>query len=507
MNKPMKTGLNVFHRQVLNSEEKIDLVTDNGKLIDFAVCHVDVNQFTKEESVDAAHRLSEYFEKRGVHFITNYEFQNTTIDCKSADGFEWADNSDGCHRLKLYDGYVKALSESEYFDGIMYDEFEHMIVSQNPSIQINTKLKKILPVFPLSDTKDPVKQGEVLRKQLKEYADGFRKNGAPAMLGEHVFAVMLHTFAECGIIPNYKSMKEDYSNVGFAIAAGAAMEYNMPLYNCVDNWFRMTHPGHSPEELYHNLVFAQKAGVDCCYVESISVMTDNEGKITPLGESFRKFCKEYTGKERDYSIEDYRPEIGIIRYDDGFWGQWYPVIFKKCLNGNPKLKVNYKSYEMFRIFNIITHGETCKNGISWARFSPYFLRKHFSFVSMNSTAVFDHKADERLLDSLKLCFLCGIHISEDTLKAVEKCVKEKGLTAVTPKRFAPESIRKKAKGSISEIADGNGKWIVVRNYKSSKIKKHVREFLGNKGEIRLTFKNREIKLKINEDRDSFAEIS
>ncbi|MCQ2476492.1 MAG: hypothetical protein MJ125_01480, partial [Clostridia bacterium] len=90
---------------------------------------------------------------------------------------------------------------------------------------------------------------------------------------------------------------------------------------------------------------------------------------------------------------------------------------------------------------------------------------------------------------------------------VEKCVKEKGLTVVTPKRFAPDSIRKKAKGSISEIADGKGKWIVVRSYKSSKIKNHIKEFLGNKGEIRLTFKDREIKLKINEDKDSFTEIS
>ncbi len=501
----MKIGLNVFAEQIVNGNKAADTVTDNGELIDFTVCHVDGQNYTAAQSVELAHTLAEKFEKQNTDFITNFEYANWNENCTAADGTEWAEKSDGCHRVKLPAEFLNALSESKRFKGIMYDEFEHIITNRNPTIQLITKLRKIIPAFPLLKERDAVKQGEFLKEQLTEYAGSFRKKGAPAMFGEHVYPIFFHKFAESGITPNYKSLKENFSDVAFSIAAGAAMQYDLPLYNCIDNWFMMTNPGHSAEEMYYNLLFAYLAGVDCAYVESVNVMTDN-GKITEHGEKFRRFCKEYKDKERGYSIKDYRPEIGIIRYDDGFWGQWYPIIFKKCLFGNPKIKPDYRSREYLRIFNILTHGETCKNGISWCRISPWSVKnhRHFSFVSLNSTAVFDHNADRKVLDSLKLCFLCGIHISENTLKEVRDCVRENGMTVVTPKRFAPDEIASQAKGKISEVTDGNGKWIVIKSYRTGKLKEYVKEFIGNKGEMRLTFADKEIIMKINRDRDSFS---
>lgn len=501
----MKIGLNVFADKVVGDNKAADIVTDCGRLIDFAVCHVEGQNYTAEQSVELAHTLADKFEKQDTDFITNFEYANWCENCVAADGTQWADKSDGCHRVKLPDVFVKALSENSRFKGIMYDEFEHIITNRNPTIQLETKLRKIIPVFPLSKERDAVKQGEKLKEQLTEYASSFKKQGAPAMLGEHVYPVFFHKFAESGITPNYKSLKENISNVAFAMAAGAAMQYDLPLYNCIDNWFMMTNPGHSADEMYHNLKFAYHAGVDCAYVESVLVMTDGD-KLTAHGEKFREFCEEYKGRDRDYSIKDYRPEIGIVHYDDGFWGQWYPVLFKKCLFGNPKIKPDFRSYEIFRIFNILTHGETCKNGFSWGRFSPWLIanHRHFSFVSMNSTAVFDHNADRKVLDSLKLCFLCGIHIPEKTLKEVRSCVEENGMTAVTPKRFAPADIASQANGKISEINDGKGKWIVIKSYRTGKLKEHVKDFIGKKGEIRLTFAGKEIIMKINKDRDSFS---
>lgn len=502
----MKIGLNVFTDRILKGDKATEVVTDDCSLIDFAVCHFEGRNYTAEQSVGLAHSLAAFFEKRGTDFITNFEYANWAENCTASDGTQWADETDGCHRVKLPDVFLKALSESKRFKGIMYDEFEHIITNRNPTIQIATKLRKIIPVFPLLKGKDPLKQGELLKNQLTEYADSFKKNGAPAMLGEHVYPIFFHKFAESGIIPNYKSLKENISNVAFSIAAGAALQYGLPLFNCIDNWYMLTNPGHSAEEMYYNLLFAYLAGVDSAYVESVLVMADENGKLTEHGEKFKQFCKEYKGKERNYSIKDFRPEIGIIRYDDGFWGQWYPVLFKKCLFGNPKIKPDYRSREVFRIYNILTHGETCKNGFSWCRYSLWFFMnfRHFSFVTLNSTAVFDHNADRKVLDSLKLCFLCGIHISENTLNEVRKCVVENGMTAVAPKRFAPADIVSQSSGKISEVTDGKGKWIVIESYRTGKLKNHIKEFIGNKGEMRLTFAENEIVLKINKDKDSFT---
>ncbi len=503
----LKIGLHISDDEVLGKNDKVERVTDNGALIDFEVSHIEGRNYTAEDAAKFAERLRTRFDENGVDFIVNCEYQNWNENCTAPDGTEWSYDGDGCHRLQLPDDFMSALCKSAGFKGIMFDEFEHILMNRNPTIQINTKLRKIIPVFPLLKTKDALRQGEYLTGQLREYADSFKAQGAPAFYGEHVYPVMFHKFAESGITPNYKSLKENISDVAFAMAAGAALQYGLPLYNCIDSWYMLTNPGHSAEEMYYNLLFAFLAGVDCAYVESIHVMTDGD-KLTAHGEEFKRFCREYKDKDRGYSIKDYRPEIGIVHYDDGFWGQWYPVLFKKCLFGNPKIKPDFRSYEIFRIFNILTHGETCKNGFSFGRFSLWSLLnfKHFSFVSLNSTAVFDHNADRKVLDSLKLCFLCGIHISENTLKQVRRCVRENGMTAVAPKRFAPADIVSQASGKISEVNDGKGKWIVIKSYRTGKLKNYVKKYIGKKGEMRLTFAGEEIIMKINKDKDSFTVI-
>ena len=127
-------------------------------------------------------------------------------------------------------------------------------------------------------------------------------------------------------------------------------------------------------------------------------------------------------------------------------------------------------------------------------------------MTMNSVAVFDDRV-RKDLESLKLCFLSGIHISDETLTFVAKLVKENGLTVVTPKCFAPEKIRAQAKKYYNEIEDGKGVWIVTDHLSSSKVRKRIAPFLGNKGEIRLTFAGeREIVLKIAEDGNSFEVV-
>ena len=77
---------------------------------------------------------------------------------------------------------------------------------------------------------------------------------------------------------------------------------------------------------------------------------------------------------------------------------------------------------------------------------------------------------------------------------------------MTPKRFCPEYIRKQTKGSFTEVSDGKGKWIVTGNVLSGKTKKSVKKFLGNKGEMKFTYGDKTIRMKISKDGNSFEII-
>lgn len=497
LEKIMKIGLNVFDGDVLEDKSPFKLTIGDGAA-DYAVCHVDPQRFTLGESIEKAKKLAEKFKKTGIDFIANFEFQNFDMKSESVDGYKWAERPDGTHLLNIPGEYLKALSSGGNLIGIMYDEFEHVIANRNLSLEIAAKLLKRFPAFPLFNGRDALKQGELLSSQIREFAAGLKEKGAKNIYGEHVFPILFHKFASSGITPNFKSQKESYSNVQHAIAAGAALQYGTELSNCVDCWYRLTNPGHSAEEMYNNLKFAYYAGVNRVYVESSAVMV-KDNKLTAHGEKFRQFCKEYKGKERDWDVHDYTPEIGIVRYDDTFWGQCDPVMWKRMLFGNSKVKPDYRCREYLKAFHLITHGETCINGLSWGRISPWSIKPHRSFASMNSTAVFDEKADEKCLASLKLCFLCGISISEETIKNVEKAVEENGLTVVTTQRFIPASVACKVKGRYCEIAEGKGKWIVVRSFRDPRLKTAVKPYIGNKNEIRLTFGEKEIKFKISDD--------
>lgn len=504
--KDLQIGLNVFANDILRGNQGYDLVTENGELVDYTVCHFSPASKTVPQAIADVNTISDKFAQSDTKFIANFEFQNWEQVGVGPDGYAWVDNSDGCHRLSLSPDYLKALANCQNCKGIMIDELEHTIINKNASIQLDTMLKYIWPVFPLANTRDAYTQGEVLTGQLTSYVDDIKSNGIKSVYGEHVFPVLYHKFAESGITPNFKSQKESYTTVQYAIAAGAALQYGTPLSTCIDNWFFNTNPGHSAEEMYQNFVFAYYSGVNEAYTESIDVMTvDSDGQeLNDYGRKFMQFCKEYKDKTRDYDISDYRPEIGIIRYDDTYYGQWLPIIFQGVLFGNNKIKPDYRSKEYIKVLNMLTNGESARGGLSWNMFKLASLKKHRSFTTFNSTAVFDHQVKKETLDSLKLCFLCGVYISDDTINDVRECVQNNGMTVVTTKRFLPKSIAEKARGCFSEIQDGKGRWIVVDSFDNLRLKSYIKPYLGNKNEMRLTFKDREVVMQIGKDGNSFT---
>ncbi len=481
-----------------------------GKGVDFIFCHFDPINKTLKEECEFAASVAKTIKDMGLCFIANFEFQNFEDRKETTDGFDWCNQPDGTHRLNLPDEYVKALASHGNLIGITYDEMEHAIINNNLSITLDKNGRNHLLFFPLSSSRDVVEQGELCSSQLGEYAKSLCGKGAPVMGGEHVFPVLYHTFARNGIVPNFKSQKESYSNLQFAVAAGAALQYETELWNCVDLWHKMTCPGHSPEEMYHNLVFSYLTGVNKVYVESsnqfYSKNENGEEQLTEYGKAFVKFSEEYKDKERSYTVRDYKPEIGIIRYDDTYWGQGDPIAWRKILFGNKSIKPDKRAKEWIRVFRLITHNETSKHAINWNRISPWSLKPHRSFASMNGTAVFDDRVEKDKLSSLRLCFLCGYHISEKTLKAVGELVKENGLTAVTSKRFAPDEIKAKAKGGFTKIKDGKGCWIVTSRFDSGKLRKAVSHLLGNKGEMAYRFGDKKLTFKISENGETFKLI-
>lgn len=499
--KNLRIGYNTFWSRC--GSPAFDFFAKREKGADFVFCHYELSEGTAGEQYASAEKMAEAFNLLGVDFVANIEQANFAFEIKTADGHSWTEHGDGTHRFEFTGEMIDALASQGNLIGVAYDELEHCIVNRNASLRLASRGKTDVPVFAVSETDDFLKQGELLSAQLSEYAKRTKNGHDIALSGEHVFPVLFHTFARNGITPNFKSQKESYSNVQFAVAAGAALQYNAELWNCVDLWYRVAFPGHGSGEMYHNLLFSYISGVNRLYVEHSGAFFEKEDKLNDFGKAYMKFLDEYKGRERPYDVSDYKPEIGIIRYDDTFWGQ-NGIMWKKMLFGNPKIKPDRRAREYTRAFHVITHGETCKNGISWDRISPWSLKKHRSFASMNGAAVFDDRVEKKCLEGLSLCFLCGCYISPRTIEAVEGLVRENGLTVITSKRFLPERLRKSGK---REIADGKGKWIVTNNMASRRVKRAAKPFIGNKGEVHLRFGENDITMKLSEDANSFTLLS
>lgn len=499
----MKIGMHVNESDILNNSPVYSLSTHDGKNVDFLLCHMDPAGKTMEENRKNAGAVAKKLKEtdENLTFICNFEQQNFAEDMSTPDGFDWANREDGTHRSKLPKEYVDALNSENNCDGFMYDEFEHCIINRNMSIALASKFKKDLPVFVTTGNSSLKEQSDLLDKQLKEYTEEIMSSGIKSFSGEHVYPVLYHRFAKSGIIPNYKGQKESCTNIQFAIAAGAALEYGTPLWCCVDLWLRMTFPGHSAKEMYSNLLFNWLMGVDRVYVEAAQAFI-TDGKANEYAAQFDRFAMEYKGKDRGLSFRDYKPETGIIRCDDSFWGQGTtPLLWPDMLLGNPKLKIRKKSREWVQAFNIITRGETGNGGLSYGRISPALLKKHRSFVSMNGAVVFDENVKKENLESLKLLFLCGEYISEETLDAVAELVNSNGLTVVTTPTYAPGGYN--CSKSVSTIKQGKGKWIVTDSFKNPILPKILKPLLGNKGEMHFRLGDEDLRMKISDDGETF----
>ncbi|SCM55439.1 putative protein {ECO:0000313/EMBL:AEI43264,1} [Petrimonas mucosa] len=486
--------------------------------VDFVVYHYRGPQGTVEDEVNTMKRLGADFDSAGLKVVVNVECGNWNLEMKSADGYEWVNQPDNLHLFKFPPAVLRSLAESKAVWGIQYDELEHSQITRNLSITL--KHPDVELVSLAETTGMNFKSADhAVYQGARSLVDECKSDGPPMVLTEHVWPVLFHNFARAGMTPVYKQMKENWSNIWASCAMGACLQYDSELWACIDLWHYNNYPGHSPESLWSNLLFAYWAGVDKAYVESVGRHTyaideNNQLTLKERGEVLSRFAKEYIRQNpRPYTFRDLEPEIAIIRFDDTMWGQGpetyctvddgdkkVNLYWKDWLFGAYDLNTSAESEEWIKAWHTITHGVVKKESLSWNAGNIYKGMPYRCFAPANSVVVYDDSVRKTHLNTLKLAFLCGLSISEETLKDVGDLVRKKGLAVVTSKRFAPNEFVTRYKSGTKVFEDGKGKWIITDDMAGDELKKMVAPWIGNENEIVFRFKgNRKVIMNISSD--------
>ena len=486
--------------------------------VDFVVYHYRGPKGTVEEEAKKMEKLGSDFQKANLNVVVNVECGNWALEMKSTDGYEWVSQPDHLHLFKFPPPVLKSLTQSDAVWGIQYDELEHSQITRNLSITLRNPGVELVSLAETTGM-DFKSADSAVYEGAKSLVGECRSYNNCQVLTEHVWPVLFHNFARAGMTPVYKQMKENWSNIWASCAMGACLQYDQELWACIDFWHYNNYPGHSAESLWSNLLFAYWAGVDKAYVESVGKHTyeiDDHDVLTlkERGRALSRFAKEYVPRNpRPYTFRDLEPEIAIIRFDDTQWGQGpdtyctvddgdkkVNLYWKDWLFGAYDLRTSPESEEWIKAWHTITHGMVKKESLSWNAGNIYEGMAYRCFAPANSAVVFDDSVTKAHLGSVKLAFLCGLFIREETLDDVCELVRENGLAVVTSKRFAPKELVAQYISGTSEFKDGKGKWIITDDMAGDALKRMVAPWTGNDNEIVFRFKgNKKVVMTISPD--------
>lgn len=496
--------------------------------VDFVVYHYSTPKGTIQEEAAKMEKLGKAFEEANLKVIVNLECGNWNYSIKTPDGHEWVTQPGDLQFFKLPPPVLEKLGQSNAVWGVQYDELEHSQITRNLTITLQKPGVERVTLVETTGM-DLKTADQAICEKATELVKECRQHGVKEVYTEHVWPVLFHNFARAGMVPVYKQMKENFSNVWASCAMGACLQYDQELWACLDFWNYNTFPGHSANSLWSNLLFAYWAGVDKAYVESVGKHTyqvvdqdyDNV-KLLERGEVFQRFKKEYIkANPRSYTFRDIEPEIAIIRFDDTAWGQGpatacnvktgdkiITYTWKDWLFGAYDLNTSPESEEWIKAWSTVTHGRVREGSLSWNACNVYQDDPYRCFAPANSAVVFDDQVDAKHLKTLKLAFLCGHFISKKTMEAVAKLVKMQGLVVVTSKRFAPEKYTASYKGGTQAFTDGKGKWIITDNMASHELRTAVTPFIGKEDEITLRFKGgKKVVMKISPDGNELSSVA
>jgi hypothetical protein len=291
--------------------------------------------------------------------------------------------------------------KSGLFRGVIWDEVEHRQLHQVDAGRA--------PYF--VDTKGLTSEQcyEQLVKTIR--AAGYHRQGIPDV-AEFVFPSMFHIFAEAGMIPAPKVLKESFNPAMIAIAMGAALQYDRELWAVADVWGLVPfwgsihqlpyegNPGHSPDEYLSALMTVYWMGADALYTEGLYDLitpfptTPEEWKeieenpiahrgkdnpfvnwprkrgyiLTTYGKYHRSFARHYVpAHPRPYSFREVKPEVAIVAFPDSAWckpGAAPNWVSNTRLFGPDGPTKEARHGAVFDLWHILTHGKVPPNGLS-----------------------------------------------------------------------------------------------------------------------------------------------
>lgn len=427
--------------------------------------------------------------------------------------------------------HAKASNGKQQYLGTVFDELEHVRLMNPWSSEMLADTSKF-------KTLDEAYDASIVG--FTKLHDKFAALGS-TVTATHVWPLMLHNAARAGFTPCPKICKELYSTISLAIGMGAAKQYGRDLWVDCDLWYWDLVPGHTPEETKSNLLLAYWLGADLVYVEGSGYNLKPAGKqgtpfslvnqigpdtysLTPHGEALRWFCREYLpAHPRKWTFRDVKPNIAVIRFEDGCHGQRYSTGWADNLYGSPNLHSDRDTEAWLGLWNLLTFGKAGRDGITFFKgwtaaygyqrgvtegFQPSYLTRpvqsdlHRFFVPMNGVVVYDHTAGYDLLKDIPLLCLTGKEVSDTTMAAIRRCVNEGAVCLA----WGPLAVQHGFKDWISGvkiIPEGKGKFILTDDFGASRLYNEIWSYQGHPDEIRYRFATGEVVLRRVSD-DSVA---
>ncbi len=412
---------------------------------------------------DAARRAREFgVEFCDLHFGGNEDLVLPAMNACDRQGTQYLLNFEHAPLGWVPSAQLKRqLEDRPGFAGFMLDEADHMQINAHwPVIDYYGYDDRHY----LAETEglDMFAARQAILEALCRYNSTCAVAGKPTA-SEHLFPVMMHTAARAGMRISPKILKETCGPIMLAVAMGAALQYRVPLWVDVDYWWHNETIGHPVERFRSALLLAYWSGAERIYVEGGAAYSNGHPLGREIEAAYKGFLSEYVPTHpRPYDWRGFRPEIGIVRFDDSCFDerQKYLGEYPGPLYGH--IPAGPENAEWLNVWSLLSHGfmRTDSASHQWEarRFGSRTL-----FAPLQNVAVFDDEAGYETLAELRLIFLTGIFISRRTMEAVQRCVEE-GATCVLPPRLGPPGSDFGKITEITAVPAGKGEWLIVPEF-------------------------------------------
>lgn len=403
-----------------------------------------------------------------TRFALNNETSNFAPAALRSNGTNRFDAPHGCHRWDIEENVQRRAAATGLFEGVVYDEGEHMQLCRNNYSQLPDKVHR--QPYLVETTGMTLPQAYDAYRAAAAHVAAYNKRVGVRMVVESVFPVLWHPLARARVTLCPKLLKEDIHPVVLAHALGAATEYGANLWMTPDLWHLDQMPGHSVREYAGALALAERTGVTNVYTEFATALCRPNGaqyEISPYGAALRDHIARLVKHPCTApSYRTFRPDVAIVRFPDSDWGQ-ASCYYWNTLYGAENLHSTPETREWLQIWHLLTDGVTDPRAVNAN--SNVYDRYTWRFdIPAPKTAVFDHLVGDRPLASARTIFLCGIQISDATRAAVRRRIRA-GATCFAPVRYCPEDVKVAAKHLPARVRDGKGSWIVVSGFTPSEV--------------------------------------